>query len=142
MQKFPDLHPVTHKEDPMAKNQNAGITIKGKSVNIGGDVIAGNKITTQNFGLTDEFEKIRKLIKNRPNDSSVDKKEINLAVDNIENEVKKGDKANLAKVERWLKFLAAMADDIFQVTAATLTNPVAGVVKTIQLVVQKAKEKP
>jgi len=124
----------------MAKNQNAGINIKGKTVNIGGDVVGGNKVVTNNYGAADEFKKIRKLIEKRRNDPSVDKDEIKNTVDNIENEVKKGEKANPAKVERWLKFLASMADDIFQVTAATLANPVAGVAKAVQLIAKKAKE--
>lgn len=124
----------------MAKKQNAGISIKGKTVNIGGDVVGGNKVVTNDYGAADEFKKIRKLIEKRRNDPSVDKDEIKNTVDNIENEVKKGDKANPAKVERWLKFLASMADDIFQVTAATLANPVAGVAKAVQLIAQKAKE--
>ena len=123
----------------MAKNQNAGINIKGRTINIGGDVVGGNKIVN-NYGATDEFKKIRKLIEKRRNDPAVDKKEIKNTVDNIENEVKKGDKANPVKVERWLKFLASMADDIFQVTTATLANPVAGVAKAVQLVAKKAKE--
>ena len=124
----------------MAKNQNAGINIKGKTVNIRGDVVGGNKVVTNNYGAADEFKKIRKLIEKRRNDPSVDKDEIKNTVDNIENEVKKGEKANPAKVERWLKFLASMADDIFQVTAATLANPVAGVAKAVQLIAKKAKE--
>ncbi len=36
--------------------------------------------------------------------------------------------------------IGAMSDDIFQVTVATLANPVLGVVKTLQLIAQKAKE--
>ena len=124
----------------MAKNQKAGISIKGKTIKIGGDVVGGNKIVTNNYGAADEFKKIRKLIEKRRNDPAVDKAEIQNTVDNIENEVKKGDKANPAKVERWLKFLASMADDIFQVTATTLANPVAGVAKAVQLIAQKAKE--
>ena len=124
----------------MATKQNAGINIKGKTVNIGGDVVGGNKIITNNYGAADEFKKIRKLIEKRRNDPAVDKEEIKNTVDNIENEVKKGAKANPAKVERWLRFLASMADDIFQVTVATLANPVAGVAKAVQLVAKKAKE--
>ena len=52
----------------------------------------------------------------------------------------KGEAANPDKVERLLLTLGGMADDIFQVTAATLTNPVLGLAKTIQLIAQKAKE--
>lgn len=37
-------------------------------------------------------------------------------------------------------FLAGMADDVFQMTVATLANPAVGVAKAIQLITQKAIE--
>jgi hypothetical protein len=124
----------------MAKKQSGGVSIKGMKVNVGGDVVGRDKITTTHYGASDGFKKIRELIEKRPEDPNVDKDELKDTVDKIESEVKKGEEANPAKVERWLKFLASMADDIFQVTAATLVNPGAGVAKAIQLIVKKAKE--
>ena len=43
------------------------------------------------------------------------------------------------KVERWLKFLADMAPDILEVTAATLANPIAGVATAIRKIAEKAQ---
>ena len=123
----------------MTKKQSGGVNIKGTKVNISGDVVGRDKITTH-YGSSDEFKKIRELIDKRPEDTNVDKDELKDTVDKIENEVKKGKEANPAKVERWLKFLANMAEDIFQVTVATLANPTVGVAKAIQLIVKKAKE--
>lgn len=123
----------------MSKQQSGGISIQAEKVSIGGDVVGGNKVVTQYGVLADEFAKIRALIEKRPEDAAVDKDELKSTLEHIEAEVKKGDEANATKLERWLKFLAAMSDDIFQVTAAALTNPVAGVAKTIQLIAKKAK---
>ena len=44
-------------------------------------------------------------------------------MEKIEQEVKKGTAVNPTKVERWLKFLAGMVPDIFQVTAAVIYPP-------------------
>jgi hypothetical protein len=123
----------------MSKKQSGGVSIKGTKVNIGGDVAGRDKITAY-YGFSDEFKKIRDLIDKRPEDSSVDKDELKDTVNKVENEIKKGQEANPTKIERWLKFLASMAEDIFQVTVAALSNPTLGVAKAIQLVVKKAKE--
>jgi hypothetical protein len=123
----------------MSKKQNGGVSIKADKVSIGGDVVGGNKVVTQYGMLDDEFKKIKALIEKRPDDAAVDKVELKDLLARIEAEVKKGEQANPSKLERWLKFLAGMSDDIFQVTAAVLTNPVAGVAKTIQLIVKRAK---
>ena len=123
----------------MSKKQNGGVSIKADKVSIGGDVVGGNKVVTQYGMLDDEFKKIKALIEKRPDDAAVDKVELKDLLARIEAEVKKGEQANPSKLERWLKFLAGMSDDIFQVTAAALTNPVAGVAKTIQLIAKKAK---
>lgn len=50
-----------------------------------------------------------------------------------------GEAANPTKVERWLRALALMASDIFDVTVACLTNPVAGIATVIRKVAEKAK---
>jgi hypothetical protein len=123
----------------MSKKQSGGIHIKADKVSIGGDVVGGNKVVTQYGMLEDEFKKIKALIEKRPDEAAVDKDELKSTLERIEAEVKKGEDANTTKIERWLKFLAGMSDDIFQVTAAALTNPVAGVAKTIQLIAKKAK---
>jgi hypothetical protein len=85
------------------------------------------------------FARVHQEIKARPEDPDVEKQEIAETVDKIQEEAAKGDKANPKKIERWLKTLASMADDIFEVTAACLLNPVAGVATVIRKVVEKAK---
>lgn len=130
------------------KNRSGGVNIShvGGSVSIGGDVVGGNQIKTYTNRdlnaeqLTIQFDRILKQIDNRPPDKDIDKNELKGLVENIHNEVKKGGNGSPNKVERWLRFLAAMADDIFEVTVATLTNPLLGIGKAFQLIAKKAKE--
>ena len=61
-------------------------------------------------------------------------------VQKIQQEVAKGEGANPNKVERWLRTLASMASDIFDVTVACLTSPVAGIATVIRKVAEKAEE--
>jgi hypothetical protein len=70
----------------------------------------------------------------------VEKEEIADKVKRIENEVATGEKAEPAKIERWLRNLAAMAPDILDVTVAAVINPIAGISMTIQKIAQKVKE--
>jgi len=133
------------------KGQSGGVNISGGSVNVGGDIVGRDKITTtttttygisgdQLAALLKEFGNINKTIDTLPANPDVDKEEIKKTVKDIQEEVKKGDQANPTKVERWLKFLGGMSNDILQVTAATLTNPVLGVTKAVQLIAQKAQQ--
>jgi len=133
-------------------SQSGGVNISGHgNVNIDGDVVGRDKITStvtstsgvdsaQLVELLKQFAAIQRQVEARPEDPNVDKGEIKDTVKKIEDEVKKGSGANPSKVERWLMNLGAMSDDIFQVTVASLTNPLLGVAKTVQLIAQKAKE--
>jgi hypothetical protein len=129
-----------------SENQSGGVNIQGSQVSIGGDLVGRDKITNQGMSgeealaLAKEFNHIRQVIDQRPPDADVDKQELQELVGKIEGEVQKGDQANHVKVERWLGYLANMADDIFQLTAAVLSSPAAGVVKAVQLIAKKARE--
>jgi len=129
------------------RKTEGGVKISGGKVTVGGDVVGRDKITTTTTGLdastlmelTKQFAEIYQKIDARPEDPNADKTEIKETVQKIEQEVKKGEQANPAKVERWLRFLAGMADDIYQVVASTLASPMVGVAKAIQLIAKKAK---
>jgi hypothetical protein len=123
----------------------------GSGAVIMGDVVGRDKITStvtnttgvdglQLVALLKQFAAIKRQIETRPEDPNVDKDELKAEVKKIEEEVKKGETANVAKLERWLMTLGSMADDIFQVTVASLTSPLLGIAKSVQLVAQKAKE--
>jgi hypothetical protein len=129
---------------------------------IGGDKVAGDKITvgditgssgialsrgaraTVTTGLSGSetarlFQAIYAQIQARPADPSVETDEIQGKVQQIEQEAQAGMQANAGKLGRWLRELAGMAPDIFDVTVACLTNPVAGVAEAAKKVAAKAK---
>lgn len=129
------------------KENSGGVSITGESVHIGGDVVGHDKNVTDHGlsgsdlkWITENFLEIKSAIDDRPRDQAVDKSELKNVVEQIEQEVGKGASAHPAKVERWLRYLGAMADDIFEVTVATLVNPVAGVGKAVKLIAQKVRE--
>lgn len=126
----------------------AGDKIGGNVVgrdNVGGDVVGHDKITTTGISgselaeLVKQFQQVNKRIDDAPvaPDVKVDLKE---NVKKIEEEVKKGEQADPSKVERWLKFIAGMSEDIAQVVGATLLNPALGIGTAIRLIAQKAKD--
>lgn len=124
-----------------SENRSGGVNIHG-SANVQGDVVGRDKMvigTQASAEITRQFAEIKRLIAVRPPDTNVDKTELRETAEKIEQEVRKGDNANPDKVERWLVFLAQMSHDIFEVTATTLANPVAGIAKVVQLVAQKAE---
>jgi hypothetical protein len=90
--------------------------------------------------LGELFERIYARIQERPTAPDVEKEEIVDTVQRIEGEVAKGEEANTSKLERWLKTLAQMAPDIFDVVAATLTSPAAGIATVIRKVIAKARQ--
>ncbi len=112
-----------------------------------GDLIIKNAHVTMQAGssldeLTRAFAEIYRQIEARSDDPDVDREEIKETVEKIEAEIKKGDEASASKVERWLGFLSQMAPDILEVTAATLTSPIAGVAAIIRNVAKKATNLP
>lgn len=121
-----------------------GINITGGRVSVGGDLVGRDKIVTTTITskteITAVFQKFIQVIEDRPDEQNVDKDELKDTIQKIEAEVKKGEQANPSKVERWLKFLAVMAEDIFEVVTTTLANPIAGVAKSIQLIARKARQ--
>jgi len=133
-------------DEPSARKGGVNISHIGGNVSAGGDIVGGDKITSYSSGgptmeqLTLQFERILRQIDARPAQKDVDKDELKELVEKIQQEVQKGTKGNPTKVERWLRFLASMADDIFEVTVATLTNPVLGVGKAFQLIAKKARQ--
>jgi len=115
----------------------------GGDLTISGDFVGRDKITV-NSGiggaeLAQLFVSIQQQIRARPPDPNVDKEEITGMVDRIQQEATKGETANGGKLERWLRDLAGIAPDIFDVTVAALTSPAAAVGMVVKKVAEKAK---
>ena len=62
------------------------------------------------------------------------------SVRKMQNEAAKGEAANPNKIERWLKALALMALDVFDVAVACLTDPVLGISVVICEVAKEVSE--
>lgn len=90
--------------------------------------------------LENLFERVFERIEARPDDLDVDKKEIAVAVENIQAEASKGEDANPRKVERWLKMLAVIAPDILDVVLAALLSPTAAIAAVVRKVAERAKQ--
>jgi hypothetical protein len=134
--------------------------VEGDDVSAGGDVnivrigagsqvgqVAAGKNITQNSqqgvggqDLVSLFNAINKQVDARPAHPNVDKDEIKETLKKIVDEAGKGDNANAAKIERWLRQLKDIAPDILQVTAAALLNPIAGVAVAVMKVAELVRK--
>ncbi len=118
------------------------VTITGDG-NVVGDHSRATVIRQEGLGSGDLaalFQGVYRAIEARPPDADVEKEEAVEVVEKIEAEAAKGEGANPRKVERWLRTLAMMGDDILDVTTACLLNPVAGVATVIKKIAAKARE--
>ncbi len=88
--------------------------------------------------LAEALAKIRRQVDVLPDGPS--KKLAATAVQGLEAEAKKGEKADEKAVGEWFRFLAETAADAWDVAVTTFVNPVAGVGKVFQLVAARAKE--
>ncbi len=133
---------------------------RGRSTKIGGDqnviegTISGGVIvqgrgarvnvrqTSENHDkeLSTLFEKLYAAIQSRPPDPNIDKEEIKETVQKIEQEIKKGDKANDSKLKRWMENLSTMAPDIVDVILASLGGPVSGLTAVLKKVAEHARQ--
>jgi hypothetical protein len=83
------------------------------------------------------FDAVYRRIEQRPDDPEVDKEELAQTVGQVQREVAKGENANESKLRRWLKMLAELAPDVFDVTLAAIANPVAGVALAVRRVAER-----
>ena len=129
-----------HREEVVGDRISVGDITDSKGIAIGKEAKA---TVTEGVGggeLVPLFDLVYKKIEDRPADPDIDKEELSETVRKVQDESARGKDANPNKVERWLKNLALMAPDIFEVVAATLLNPAAGVAAVIRNVVEKAQE--
>ena len=108
-------------------------------VNIQGNVYGsiGNN-NTVNF-IQQKFEPIYEAIKSSSHEA-IEKQDLIAEVDEIKDEVAKGEQANESFLSRRLRNLKKMAPDIAEVALATLANPVAGLGMIVQKVAKKIKD--
>ncbi len=118
--------------------QPGNINIQGNN-NIAGD---GNVNLHLNIGsniaeLTQAFESIYSAA--RQVADPIIREDAEKIVKDIEQEVQKGEQADPSRVERWLKFLAETAPDVWDVTVDTLSNPIKGIGTVVKKIIEKAR---
>jgi len=62
-----------------------------------------------------------------------------MAVVGLEFEAVKGDGAQQGAVEKWLRFLAQAAPDVWEVAVNTFANPIAGLGTAFRLIAERAR---
>lgn len=124
----------------MAKKikQPRSIEIKGNNNIVGNDNVNMNlDIGSSMAELTQAFELVYRAV--RQVEDPVIREDAKKIVQDIESEVKKGEEADPSRVERWLKFLAETAPDVWEVAVDTLNNPIKGIGTVLKKVIAKAK---
>jgi hypothetical protein len=128
---------------------------------VGGDKISGNITATGISGTgvsighqgrvqvqqgggqaasVNPFARVYEAITARPADPDVDRDEMTRTVQDIEQEARKGDQASEKRLTRWLHSLAAMAEDIFALTVAALTDPQAAGMTVARRVAEQTRQ--
>jgi hypothetical protein len=102
----------------------------GGNVNTGGGKFVGRDDNSrEGFSAREAqklFESLYKTIETKADLSADDKTDIKVEVDELRQELAKGEKANETFIQRRLRNIGRVAPDILEVTLATIANPVAG----------------
>ena len=106
---------------------------------IGGDLVYGNKTEETNITLEEAFSKIQKSLDQIP--ESPEKEIAKTAVQQLEVEGKKGDKADEKKIEKWFNTLIDCLPDIGEIAVNTLINPISGLSTAISKVASMIKKR-
>ena len=111
---------------------NMVVNIQG---NVYGSIGNGNTVNL----IQQKFEPIYEAIEASSRDAT-ERQDLIAEVDEIKDEVAKGEQANESFLSRRLRNLKKMAPDIAEVALATLANPAAGVAMLVQKVAKKIKD--
>ena len=143
-----------------AEQQSGGVSVGdvGGSMRVEGDIItvgevgagaavaAGRSASAsvgQSSDLAESLAQWRSQmvteIEALPDLSDDEKQDLQDQVDKIQEEAAKAEEADPGRLERLINTLSVMAPDIFEVAAATLVNPLAGIGLVIKKVGDKAK---
>ena len=106
-----------------------------EATNIAGRDISGGVSPDE---VANAFARIYAAIEEKPFASEEKAKQVREAVEIIETENEKGDKANEKIVRMSLKTLALMAPDIWEVAVTTFTNPIRGISTVVKKIAEKA----
>lgn len=138
---------VVSKKSPVTKKKTpeVGDVIRIQNVGAGAAVAAGRSAkasVTNNESLSSIIgwmTQINKNIDSLPNVSQAEKEDLKQQVEKIGDEVQKGSKAEVGRLEKLINTLNVMAPDIFDVVIVTIANPLAGIGLVIKKIGDKAK---
>jgi hypothetical protein len=72
------------------------------------------------------FTQALSAVQSREPDPGVDREELEQILKRLRDEIARGEQANLARFDRWLRFLAEMAPDVLEVIVPRLLDPAMG----------------
>ncbi len=128
---------------PSSKSSGDKITVGNISKSTGVAIGRGAQATvTQTTGASAEeiakaFAAINAKINALP--EGPDKTVAASAVNALQDEAQKGEKASEASVNKWFNFLAQAAPDAFDVAVASFANPIAGLGMAFKKIAERAK---
>ena len=124
------------------------VTAERGGVVIGGNVSNSNIVTGDNNVITTTttitlqeqyIQQIYEIIEERSDTDPLDKEDLKVAVEEIQEEDQKGEKAEESFIARRLRNIQRIAPDILDVAIAAITNPVAGFGMVAKKVAEKMK---
>lgn len=126
------------------KSSEAAITISvagnNNAVATEGSLAIANHSREFPSGELDDWQRqMEKAIISKKKLPKGDKSILLQNIEQITQEVKKGRKASVSRIERLLNIMAAMSTDIFEVAITTLINPLTGLGLVAQKIGDKAK---
>ena len=104
---------------------------------VSGNIVVGDENVNEN--IRSVFKSIYRAIDESDHDP-IEKQDLVAEVDEIKDEVAKGDQVNETFLSRRLRNLKKMAPDIADVALATLANPAASVGMIVQKIAKKIKD--
>lgn len=127
-----------------SNSKSSGLSAGDNSVVIGGNVQGSNIIVGNHNVINNQyapvFAVIYHYIEEHPKLTPMQKEDAKAEIREIETIVQKGDEPDETFLARRFRNLQRMAPDIIDVALTTIGNPVAGVGKVIQKVVQKVAD--
>ncbi len=136
----------------MSTNQESGNEAK-RSIHAEGAYIEGEVTVKGNFAGRDQyivnpdtaqmlaksFKEIFAAIEAHPSITDTDKADLHSDVEEIEEELTKGDKANESFLSKRLRNIGRIAPDILQVVIAAIADPLAGLGVVAAKIAEKAQ---
>ena len=126
-------HKATINEGIQANEINAQAIAVGR----GAKAVVTNNASDANEDIKKSFAVLLEKVESMS--AGADKEVAQSAVKALEAEAQKGEDAQVDNVQKWLRFLAQVAPDVWEVAVSTFLNPVRGLSLVFQKVDQRAK---